>query len=83
MKQPQLTLSMESEAGFERHRKRTRRDAFLGEMDKVVGIDEERACMEPFHPMPRGREVDRHGSQVNAAHPPAEDLVRAQRPGDG
>jgi IS5 family transposase len=32
----QLTLAMQADGGFERHRRPTRRDIFLAEMDKVV-----------------------------------------------
>ena len=32
----QMTLLMQHDAGFERHRKATRRDVFLAEMDQVV-----------------------------------------------
>lgn len=32
----QMSLSMEQDAGFETHRKPTRRDVFLAEMDQVV-----------------------------------------------
>ncbi|NII10998.1 IS5 family transposase [Oleiagrimonas sp. C23AA] len=49
----QLTLAMQSDAGFEAHRKRTRRDVFLAEMDKVVPWAELCAVIEPFYPKPR------------------------------
>lgn len=39
MMQRQMTLSMALDAGFERHRRPTRRDAFLAEMDKMVPWD--------------------------------------------
>lgn len=55
MKQPQMTLSMALDAGFERHRKPTRRDAFLAEMDKVVPWEQLCACIEPFYPKPRAK----------------------------
>lgn len=32
----QMSLSMEQDAGFEKHRKATRRDVFLAEMDRVA-----------------------------------------------
>lgn len=49
----QMTLSMEQDAGFELHRKATRRDVFLAEMDKVVPWSELCACIEPFYPKER------------------------------
>jgi len=36
MSQQQMTLAMQSDSGFEKHRKPTRRDEFLAQMDKVV-----------------------------------------------
>lgn len=53
MSHPQMTLAMEQDAGFERHRKTTRRDVFLSEMDKVVPWTELCACIEPFYPKAR------------------------------
>lgn len=46
----QMTLATESDAGFERHRKATRRDVFLAEMDKVVPWDRLCAVVEPHYP---------------------------------
>jgi len=46
----QLTLSTEQDAGFELHRKATRRDVFLAEMDKVVPWAQLCACIEPHYP---------------------------------
>ncbi|EJN6721699.1 TPA: IS5 family transposase [Pseudomonas aeruginosa] len=45
-----MTLATESDAGFERHRKATRRDVFLAEMDKVVPWDRLCAVVEPHYP---------------------------------
>ena len=42
----QMSLSMQQDAGFERHRKPTRRDVFLAEMDQVVPWAE--LCAEPL-----------------------------------
>ena len=36
MSQRQMSLSMQQDAGFERHRRATRRDVFLAEMGQVV-----------------------------------------------
>ena len=36
MSEKQLTLATQADGGFEAHRKPTRRDVFLAEMDKVV-----------------------------------------------
>jgi IS5 family transposase len=44
----QLTLATQSDGGFEAHRKATRRDVFLAEMDKVVPWSELCAVIEPF-----------------------------------
>ena len=49
----QLTLATQSDAGFEAHRKTTRRDVFLAEMNKVVPWAELCAVIEPFYPKPR------------------------------
>ena len=46
----QITLSMQHDAGFERHRKPTRRDVFLAEMDQVVPWAELCAVIEPHYP---------------------------------
>ncbi len=53
MQSKQMTLSMEQDAGFEKHRKATRRDVFLAEMDKVVPWSELCACIEPHYPKAR------------------------------
>jgi transposase, IS5 family len=45
----QLTLAT---AGFDKHAKRTRRAAFLMEMDRVVPWAELCAVVEPFYPKP-------------------------------
>ena len=46
----QMSLSMEHDAGFERHRKATRRDVFLAEMDQVVPWTELCAVIAPYYP---------------------------------
>ncbi len=46
----QMSLSMQHDAGFERHRKPTRRDVFLAEMDQVVPWTELCAVIEPHYP---------------------------------
>lgn len=46
----QMSLSMEHDAGFERHRKPTRRDVFLAEMDQVVPWAQLCAVIEPHYP---------------------------------
>lgn len=46
----QMTLATETDAGFERHRKTTRRDIFLSEMDQVVPWDRLCAVVEPYYP---------------------------------
>ena len=43
-----------AEEGFERHRKPTRREKFLEEMDKVIPWKELCAVIEPFCPKPKG-----------------------------
>lgn len=43
----QMSLSMQHDAGFDRHRKATRRDVFLAEMDQVVPT--EKACVYCLH----------------------------------
>ncbi len=47
----QQTLADE---GFERYRKRTRRELFLGEMDKIVPWEGLCEVIEPFYPKPEG-----------------------------
>jgi len=49
----QLTLATQVDGGFEAHRKATRRDVFLAEMDKVVPWPELCAVIEPFYPKAR------------------------------
>jgi IS5 family transposase len=49
----QMTLSTQQDAGFERHRKATRRDVFLAEMDKVIPWSDLCAVIEPFYPKER------------------------------
>lgn len=46
----QMSLSMEHDAGFERHRKATRRDVFLAEMDQVVPWVDLCAVIAPHYP---------------------------------
>ncbi len=46
----QMNLSIQHDAGFERHRKPTRRDAFLAEMDQVVPWAELCAVIAPHYP---------------------------------
>jgi len=46
----QMSLSMQHDAGFERHRKPTRRDVFLAEMDQVVPWTELCAVIAPYYP---------------------------------
>jgi IS5 family transposase len=48
----QLTLATQVDGGFEAHRKSTRRDVFLAEMDKVVPWPELCAVIEPFRRPP-------------------------------
>jgi transposase, IS5 family len=47
----QETLAQE---GFEKHRKKTRREQFLEEMDQIVPWHELAAVIEPFYPQPAG-----------------------------
>ncbi len=49
----QLTLATQADGGFEAHRKTTRRDVFLAEMDKVVPWSALCAVIEPFYPKVR------------------------------
>ena len=49
----QMTLATQADAGFEQHRKATRRDVFLAEMDKVVPWTQLCAVIEPFYPKER------------------------------
>ena len=50
MTDKQRTLAVQLDAGFERHRKRTRRDVFLAEMDKVVPWVGLCTLIEPVYP---------------------------------
>lgn len=43
-----------AEAGFEKHRKPTRREQFLGDMDRVVPWAELCGLIEPYYPKPSG-----------------------------
>ena len=49
----QLTLATQADGGFETHRKTTRRDVFLAEMEKVVPWSALCAVIEPFYPKVR------------------------------
>lgn len=49
----QMTLAAEADAGFALHRKATRRDVFLAEMDKVVPWSALCALIEPHYPKAR------------------------------
>ncbi len=51
MRDRQQTLA---EEGFERYRKRTRREQFLGEMDQIIPWSELAAVIEPFYPKAQG-----------------------------
>lgn len=53
MTHKQMTLATQLDAGFEQHRKVTKRDVFLAEMDKVVPWAELCAQIEPFYPKER------------------------------
>lgn len=50
MTDKQLTLATHTDTGFERHRKTTRRDVFLAEMDKVVPWAALCALIAPVYP---------------------------------
>jgi len=50
MTDKQLTLATQADAGFERHRKTTKRDVFLAEMDKVVPWTALCALITPVYP---------------------------------
>ena len=43
-----------AEEGFEKHRKQTRREQFLEEMDRIIPWQELAAVIEPFYPKPNG-----------------------------
>jgi len=46
----QMSLSMRHDVGFERHRKATRQDVLLAEMDQVAPSAELCAAIEPYYP---------------------------------
>lgn len=48
-----LTLATQADGGIEAHRKATRRDVFLVEMEKIVPWSELCAAIEPFYPKAR------------------------------
>jgi IS5 family transposase len=50
MKQQTLAVAADQGAGFERHRKPTKRDVFLATMDQVVPWEELCAVIEPHYP---------------------------------
>jgi IS5 family transposase len=50
MKQTTLAMAADQGAGFERYRKRTRREAFLAQMDTLVPWAEMGALIEPHYP---------------------------------
>jgi len=50
MKQQTLAMSADQGAGFEQHRRPTRRDAFLGTMDQIVPWQELCSVIEPHYP---------------------------------
>jgi len=50
MKQTTLAMAADQGAGFERYRKRTRREAFLAQMDTLVPWAELGALIEPHYP---------------------------------
>jgi IS5 family transposase len=53
MPDPQMTLAMQTDGGFERHRKPTRRDEFLAQMERVVPWTDLCALIEPVYPKAR------------------------------
>ena len=76
----QQTLADE---GFERYRKRTRREQFLDEMDKIVPWKGLCEVIEPFYPKPEGagRPPDRPATHAPDSFSAA--LVQPVRPGGG
>ncbi len=50
MKQTTLAMAADQGAGFERHRKPTRREAFLAQMDTLVPWSQLGALIEPHYP---------------------------------
>ena len=73
----QMSLSMQHDAGFERHRKAMRRDVFLSEMDQVVPWAELRAVIAPLPEGSRGWRSPAGGSGAEAAYPLPAAVVRA------
>ena len=55
MSHRQMTLAMASDSGFERHRKPTRRDEFLAQMDQVVPWAALCELIAPVYPKARER----------------------------
>ncbi len=53
MTHKQMTLATQADAGFAQHRKRTKRDVFLAEMDQVVPWAGLCAVIEPHYPKQR------------------------------
>jgi len=53
MTHKQMTLATQTDAGFEQHRKATRRDVLLAEMEQVVPWDRLCALIEPYYPKER------------------------------
>ncbi len=47
----QKTLADE---GFEKFRTQTRKEQFLGEMERIISLKEPTAAIEPFYPNPQG-----------------------------
>ncbi len=52
MRQP-----MFSETGFEKYRKKTRKEQFLEEMERIIPWTELTEAIEPFYPKPEGVRV--------------------------
>ena len=51
-----------SETGFEKYRKKTRKEQFLEEMERIIPWTELTEAIEPFYPKPEGvRVVGRQG----------------------
>jgi len=50
-----MTLALESDSGFEKHRKPTRRDEFLAQMDQVAPWKALCALIDPVYPKVRKR----------------------------
>lgn len=62
-------------SGFEKHRKQTRKEKFLEEMDRIIPWKELSQSLEPYYPNPQGAE----GTGANAAHLPHADLAGRNR----